>query len=119
MKETVNCGFWVSISFKKLGLKSFTEYQHSKLIILIICSDPNSISHKPNLKKLDQSQRKIHTQNQRNTKTKKNNNKSKKQGLCNGGRYMYLSSVCRNLRFCYLQSSLYIPHRVRREPRKP
>ena len=48
MKETVNCGFWVSISFKKLGLKSFTECQHSKLIILIICSDPNSISHKPN-----------------------------------------------------------------------
>ena len=48
MKETVNSGFWVSISFKKLGLKSFTEYQHSKLIILIICSDPNSISHKPN-----------------------------------------------------------------------
>ena len=48
MKETVNCGFWVSISFKKLGLKSFTEYQHSKLIILIICSDPNSISHKLN-----------------------------------------------------------------------
>ena len=79
MKETVNCGFWLSISFKKLGLKSFTEYQHSKLIILIICSDPNSISHKPNLKKLDQSQRKIHTQNQRNAKTKKHNNKSKNE----------------------------------------
>lgn len=54
MKETVNCGFWVSISFKKLGLKSFTECQHSKLIILIICSDPNSISHKQNQTKPNQ-----------------------------------------------------------------
>ena len=79
MKETVNCGFWLSISFKKLGLKSFTEYQHSKLIILIICSDPNSISHKPNLKKLDQ------TQNQRNAKTKKHNNKSKNEDFVTEG----------------------------------
>lgn len=68
MKETVDCGFWVSISFKKLGLKSFTECQHSKLIILIICSDPNSISHKQNQtkpKNLDQSQRKIHTKSKK------------------------------------------------------
>ena len=75
MKETVNCGFWVSISFKKLGLKSFTEYQHSKLTILIICSDPKSISHKPNKTK----PKKIRPKPKKDTHTKSKKHEDKKK----------------------------------------